>query len=579
MSSSWLSFQPVVNGWLLGFILAGLLLFFVWKELTRNAKLKAFRVAAVVVLIASLAGFLFQPSVKTEREAHQFLLLTKGYDRSRADSLVRAVPSLGVWKTREAASFPDAVEVNEATIREQLHDIAFVAGNGLPYYLVKEGQGFEFLPGNPSKGIIKLVRPLAVKVNQSATISGEINSEAGTTLVLRGPGEAEDSVAITKSGVMPFSLSFTPRQAGLFLYTLTSKDNQRAYSEPVPVEVLPETQLNILLLQNYPTAEVRQLKNFLTEKGHALALRSQVSKTDFRYEFSNREPVKIDRLGKELLASLDVVITDNESLASLNATERRSLEESVNEGLGILILIHTPSLNKIPLSDLPVKKYAKDTVRLSMPEGVVTLPAVPLAVEEEAQAVTRTSARILSGYVQKGAGKAGFQLLNETYRLALEGKTDVYAALWSPLLEGVARLTPDRFQVQLANTFPYYADEPLSVRVVAAGEEPQLKNDGVLLPVQEDVFVDDYWHADTWAGKPGWHTFTTQDSTAFNYYVSGVTEWQSLRQANQATDNSIRRKGTVASTSVMMPSKRIPRLFFFLVFLLAGSFLWLAPKL
>lgn len=581
MNSSWLSFQPVFAGWLLGLILLSLTAFFIWKEVARRTKLLSFRILAVGVMMTAIAGLLFQPSVQKEKKAKGFILLTKGYERNRADSLSKALPSLGVLRTKAAASFPGAIDLTDAQIKEHEPDIAFVIGDGLPYYLLSENSHFAFLESKPSQGIKKITSPASVKINQQAFVTGEITVDGETHMVLRGPGEAEDSVVVKGNGAASFSLSFYPRQAGLFLYTLTIRDKQGSYSEQVPIEVLPEEKLNILLTQKYPTAEVRSLKNFLTEKGHALALRSQVSKTDFRFEFSNREPVKIDRLGKELLSSFDLVIADNESIEGMNAAERKNLEESMNEGLGILVLVNTASLNKIPLSDLPVKKYHQDTARLQIQSTAVTLPATPLLISSNVvQPVTSASTRILSGYVQQGAGKVGFQLLNETYRLALEGKTNLYANLWSPLLEQIARLKPERFNIQLANSFPYYADEPLSVRVLAAGEEPELKNDSVFLPLQEDVLIDDYWHGITWAGKPGWHTFTTQDSTALNYYVSSNGEWQSLRQANQVKENRMQLPNReIIAASPVTQSKPISRLLFFTMFLLAGAFLWLAPKL
>lgn len=581
MNSSWLSFQPVFAGWLLGLILLSLTAFFIWKEIGRRTKLLSLRILAIVIMMTAIAGLLFQPSVQKEKKAKGFILLTKGYERNRADSLSKALPSLGVLRTKEAASFPGAIDLTDAQIKEHEPDIAFVVGDGLPYYSLSENSHFVFLESKPSQGIKKITSPASVKINQQAFVTGEITVDGETQLVLRGPGEVEDSVMVKGKGATSFSLSFYPRQAGLFLYTLTIRDNQRTYSEQLPIEVLPEEKLNILLLQKYPTAEVRNLKNFLTEKGHTLALRSQVSKTDFRFEFSNREPVKIDRLGKELLSSFDLVIVDNESIETLNTAERKNLEESVNEGLGILVLVNTTSLNKIPLSDIPIKKHHQDTARILIQSTVVTLPATPLLISGNAiQSVTSVSTRILSGYVQRGAGKLGFQLLNETYRLALEGKADVYASLWSPLLEKITRMKPEKFSIQLANSFPHYADEPLSVHVLAAGEEPELKSDGVLLPLQEDVLIDDYWHGATWAGKPGWHSFATQDSTTLNYYVSANGEWQSLRQANQVEANTMMTPNLEAIAALpVKQSKPISRLLFFTMFLLAGAFLWLAPKL
>ena len=105
-----------------------------------------------------------------------------------------------------------------------------------------------------------------------------------------------------------------------------------------------------------------------------------------------------------------------------------------------------------------------------------------------------------------------------------------YASLWSPLVERAARTQNPKFKIEIDQPFPIFPDEPLDVNVIAANATPQLTNDDVLIPLREDVVIDDYWHGTTWAGDEGWHQFVfEQDSAKHNYYVSNPTEWQSLR--------------------------------------------------
>jgi hypothetical protein len=466
------------------------------------------------------------------------------------------------------------------------NNIAFILGAGLPYYeQEKISPGYSFLPGIPPVGITQLHAPVHVQVNQVATISGTANTQGKTTVLLETPGGLKDSVVLTGAGEKPFSFSFQPQQPGLFLYSLSFRDSLMNKIEGhVPVEVLPEKKLNLLFVQKFPSAEVRYLKNFVAEKGHALAVRSQLSKNDFHYEFSNREPIRMDRLTTEQLNELDLLVLDSESLYGFSASEIKSIEQSLKAGLGIIILMNEVDLKKkIPLLNISLKTYAQDTVHLRMQTKRFVLPAQPVSVQANLPVTTITSSatRILSGYQHNAAGKIGFQLLHETYRLLLEGKTTEYAALWSPLLESTARLTQESFKIKISNTFPYYQDEPLAIEIIAASIEPELKSNTALLPLQEDAIIDDYWHTTTWAGEPGWHSLTTQDSTALNYYVSPANEWNALRAANQQRAHLAKQTSFtgVHPANPQTEHKPISSLWFFIIFLLASGFLWLAPKL
>ena len=166
-----------------------------------------------------------------------------------------------------------------------------------------------------------------------------------------------------------------------------------------------------------------------------------------------------------------------------------------------------------PFLSLTMRKIVGDTVRLNLRSSAYTFSTQPLAVIDIVEPVTQAKDRVLSGYVNKGAGRIAFQLLQETYRLVLEGKKIEYASLWSPLLERAARTLNPKFKMEIEQSFAIYPDEPLDVNVIAANTTPQLRNDGVLIPLREDVVIDDYWHGNTWDAEAGWHQFVfEQDS-------------------------------------------------------------------
>jgi|GEM_PF-654476 len=586
MNSSSLNIQPLFPLWAIFLGAALLLAFLVWKEIGRKSRFLLARIVAVVFMILSIVAWLLQPTQALRKETAGIILLTKNYDRTKVDSLVKKYPKLTILRLNDAVDFENVIAIQAYEWSDYKSEIAFILGDGLPFYEEEIINGpYTFIPSKLPIGITQLETPVDGHIGQMAMISGTINIPGRTTLILQGPGQAEDSVTLKGAGLKSFSLSFQSQQAGLFQYALVTRDSLNIETESkIPIEVKPEEKLSILFVQKYPTAEVRYLKNFLAEKGNAITVRSQISKTNFHYEYSNQESIRIDRLTPEILETLDLVFLDSESLNGLSPSELKTLEQACREGLGAIILLNsTDTKSKIPLLNASTTTYAQDTVRLKGTSTNFVLPATPVSIAATSviTPVVVSSNRTLSGFVNLGAGKVGFQLLHETYRLLLEGKINDYANVWSPLLESITRLKMQHFKIQIENQFPYYTDEPLSISVIAANEDPILKNENTTIPLQEDVIIDDFWHATTWADKAGWHQLQTQDSTQLNYFVSSADEWQTLRVTNQHKQHQSRSTSYSEKTQreLISIAKPISPLLFFITFLLSSGFLWLAPKL
>jgi hypothetical protein len=320
------------------------------------------------------------------------------------------------------------------------------------------------------------------------------------------------------------------------------------------------------------------------EQGHGLVVRSQLSKNNYRYEYANHAQVRIDRLSPDLLNAFDLLITDNETLESSNSMDKKMLEGAVKNGLGVVQLFNSINNKKTnEFLSIPITDFPKDTVQIQLGNAAYTLSALPVAINQDNTSILQTKGRVLSGFVDRGAGKIGFQFLQETYRLILQGKQLEYALIWSPLIERSARFKNQSSKIQLENAFPIYPDEPITLNVIASKADVRLKADGISLPLREDVVVDNFFHGKTWAEKHGWHQFMLEDdSITKNYYVSDEHEWQSLRTAQQQKANQL----VSHSDAVRLPrdqsskeEKPISLLLFFITFLLSAGFLWLVPKL
>ena len=588
MNNSWLSFDPVFPFWTIALSLGLSFAFFIWNEIYRSAKFLIARIIALLLILLSMVGLLTRPSYREEKNSAQILLLTAGYDKQKVDSIIQQ-NDVRVVRTQNTNPYPNAeVLTSDLRLSEIAADVTIITGQGLPDYALDlvDQKLFKFIPAATPDGIIDLSVPKPLIVNKRSSVAGIIRVAEKTTLKLIGPAGVEDSVVIKSRGQFPFDLSFTPKQTGLFVYSLEYRDATHNVKEKLPLEITGAQKLNILLLQKFPTAEVRYLKNYLAEKGHALALRYQTSKTNFRYEYANTNPIRVDRLTPELTSAFDLVLVDNTVLEELPSSERIVLQKAITNGLGAIVLADAfPAKGKIINQFLPfqVKPLAIDTVHMRFKGSkLYNLPFVPVEIIQDGSIVStmQHNGLTLSGYVHSGAGKIGLQLLKETYRISLEGNEDVYSFIWSDLIERVGRSKNKMFEINLSNPFPYYTDEPLAVDIISAGERPVLYADKNLIPVAEDVVIDDYWHAKSWAGNIGWHQFVSQDSTKVNYFVSDKGEWESLRVANQIKHNLlVQSSSSVVIGKNLYRNRLISPVLFYLIFLFAAGFLWLAPKI
>ena len=580
--------DPVFPLWVIAITLIPTFAFFIWKEVRSNQRFTATRILAQLLVLISIVGIILRPSIQKEVSSSGILLLTEGYSKVVADSLLTKYPTLKVVRTTEAEAFNNSEIVpDNKSLSSFSEKIRFVTGSGLsPDELAfLQGEKFKFIPGNTPEGITRISVSNPVRTNHSATINGIINyTGAGTTLKLAGTG-TEDSIHLGGKGITTFSFTIRPKQAGQFLYSLQTKDTAFV-NEKLPIEILPEHKLNILFLQKFPTAETRYLKNFLAEQGHRILLRYQTSKTNFSYEYANTSPVPVSRLTSALTESIDLLFIDSSVLSELSSSETTILRDAIHNGLGMIILDlpeKSTDLNKFV--SLTFKPLKFDTVHIHLgSSNQYTLPIQPINIttSKSIEATLTHNNKPLSGYSFKGAGKIAFQLLKETYRVRLEGNTDDYAFIWTPLVEKTARVKEIEFKMKLINSFPYYQDQSLDVEIISAGSAPTLLDGSIQLPTGEDVIIDDLWHSKTWASSPGWHHLSIkEDSMRLNYFVSKKNEWNALRIVNnmRATRLAESENEITSVISNSVETREISPLIFFLIFLFAAGFLWLAPKI
>ncbi|MCZ8215061.1 MAG: hypothetical protein O9262_02430, partial [Cyclobacteriaceae bacterium] len=111
-------------------------------------------------------------------------------------------------------------------------------------------------------------------------------------------------------------------------------------------------------------------------------------------------------------------------------------------------------------------------------------------------------------------------------------------------------------------------------------EKPLLYYEGQIIPLTENVLIDQYWSATLRPQKTGWNKILLNDSTPFTFFVAEQHEWSALRRQQQINLHQVEAlKQTKANDEPIVQYETIPNYFFYITFLLAMGFLWLAPKL
>jgi hypothetical protein len=246
MSNSLLSFHPIFSITVVLIIALPLFLLFVYKEFQRRQKFLAFRIVALSMMMISLFGLLLHPTYEKEEKSKTIILLTKGYQRNKVDSIVQKNLELKIISTADAAPYSNS-SILKSWYDLYEENIAFVVGQGLPSYSLEllQHKAFQFIPSQHPKGITQLTVPDNIYVNDRTKIEGLFNSTEKTKLKLIGPGGVEDSVTFGQ-GEISFSLTFAPKQSGKFIYSLVTENSSSTFSERLPIEVLPERKLRIL---------------------------------------------------------------------------------------------------------------------------------------------------------------------------------------------------------------------------------------------------------------------------------------------------------------------------------------------
>ncbi|MGY3793450.1 hypothetical protein [Aquimarina sp. 433] len=574
------------NHWMIPIVVCCLIIWgiFIWKEWGHFSKPK-FWIRSVVASLAILTmGILaLQPALPIHRKNAKVVILTDDYKKSTLDSLKNQYRNLTTITYQE----------NQTILKEiYTSDTIFVIGNGLASYdfWQLKDQNVTYINGAAPSGIIKYTYNQKATVGEQLVFKGVYNdAKKGTQLFLEEPsGDVIDSVTLQTDKNWKFELSATLKIAGNYTYKITEKDSLGTLlaKDSIPIQVAKRKNLRILIINDFPTFETKYLKNYLSEKGHKVLVKTKITKGKYKFEYFNTDRIPIGGFTEKSLAPYDLVILDALTAKNLSRNSRVALETVIRtKGLGLFIqpdesLFRTNNsllsfdVSREKTSEVRLYNETSAKVRkypFTIQQGLMLQP-IHIAANES----------VVSGCKHIGKGKVGTTLLKETYELLLNGKSATYQRIWSDIINKIGKKDSKAIYWD-GGEVPIRKDEPYEFTLRTFIPNPDvITENGYQISMARNIDIPNLWKGKIYPKTTGWnHIITAQDTTTvLNYYVTDTTTWQSNSkynriQANQRNFETSLSKDT-KTTSPVAPVNPIG-LYVFLICCL--GYLWLAPKL
>ncbi|PRX44381.1 hypothetical protein [Salegentibacter salegens] len=573
LNASW--FWPVLVCCLI------LLLIFLWKEWSQAGKKRFFfKIFLAILAVSSLALIAIKPAIPQEVREGNVLILTQGYKQNQLDSLKKEYRKIKVIDYRKDEVLP------ELKTSKQI----FVLGQGISAYDLNQFKELPvtYLPGDTVAGIVKLNYNPKNQVGNKIKVQGRfLKTKLGNRLVLEDAGgTAVDSIVFTSKENKNFNLETELKVAGNYVFNITLKDSlgEILSNNALPVKVTKEEALRILILNSFPTFEIKYLKNFLAESGHELVVKNRITTGRFKFEFFNTENTSLGNLNAGISEDFDLLISDSGAIRNLSSAENSALQNSIREtGLGLFILGEANTLNS--LGDFSVfeleRVSATETELDNLSETTTAKQPFQLKDEFGLEKIHSSNSSILSGYKRLGQGRIGTTLLENTWQLQLEGKQEAYQLVWSQLMEQISKRTSATASWKAKTDFAF-KDQAFEFQIRTSVENLRVSNEnGHLIPLKQDLNNQELWSGKTYPQKAGWQELKMeQDSTSvFKYFVHQAKDWQALKSYQTSQENNrFFQQEILEEESVKMPIAINP-LWFFGIFLISMGGLWLEPKL
>jgi hypothetical protein len=182
-----------------------------------------------------------------------------------------------------------------------------------------------------------------------------------------------------------------------------------------------------------------------------------------------------------------------------------------------------------------------------------------------------------------GNGKILLTTLQNTYSLLLSGQKDNYSNIWTLLLNAAAKKTGSRATVTLSPALPVLNQSAiLSIHNNNFRQPGQLGEDKIYL--EEDGLLPFIQSGKYWPTEAGWLPEVDAAGKTNWFYIYGKNSWATVNTAAKIAITKMyasqhAQGSLIKNTKQEKIRVEVPKLYFFLIFLLASGFLWFEKKL
>ncbi|MDN3584818.1 hypothetical protein [Mucilaginibacter flavus] len=576
--------------------------FAVWKEYARVNKTRlAWRVVAVLLAVVALSCIALPLTYQKDiikQDKNEVILLTPGY----------SVDSLSKYPTDKTFTLQEAIkkENAKAILLNNADELAAdstitqvcVLGDGLDKDELAKLNGLPvvFYPTPSKQGISAINWNQNLKAGDALIVQGNFKNTSAkkVKLILKGLSTGLDSMEVNNTGNNPFQLSTIPKSTGkniFYLLAITGKDTIE--NEQLPIQIEPVKPLKVLMLTASPDFESRFLKNWLSQNGYGVVVRSAISKDKFNKEFINIDQFSIDHLSQATLSKFDVLIGDLTVLKTLNSSEASALQQEVTQkGLGVIVKGDSTNHSTSWLQrDFPTDRLAiKDPAPVSLVlQGQLNksnkLNVGPVYIKSQSNTqnlVSDEHGHALANITLAGSGKLIFTPLNNTFSWMLNGYKSDYTNLWSLLIGKAARRAPVMENWDMLSSIPTIS-KPVQLQLQSAATPSGIKiGDALVSPTQHNLLPFE-WQTNYWPQISGWQS-AQQAGGALNwFYVYGEQDWPVIRALSKqmATKNYVDQNHIDSRVTKQIHEKStiaVSKIYFYVLLLIACVFLWVEAK-
>ncbi|WP_133470194.1 hypothetical protein [Paraglaciecola marina] len=529
---------------------------------------------------------------------------------------------------QEGVVIQDPVQIfNQATPLQALH----ILGSGLSEQQwqhlntlvppeILEAININFSPEQITLGLVDISFQKTLAVGEFLEVTGRlqrdtVNSNEATIfeLALLNPiGEVLTTQRI-RAGES-FNLSSPMKTQGQWLYRLqlTNPDSRLLLDEPIAISVGTSTPLQIFIKQSAPSFETRQFSNWASQYGTKLLIATQISKHKDIQQAINFNDDEIAKLSEpfnlKALQSFDLIILDGRAVLALSTEQIQALSRSVQQGLGVLILVdselaaswpleHIEWLDELSITPLDIASYSSiPSWPDSSIEEAIDINKADVSSSSQQILVTGNKGQSLVVKQNMGLGSIGLSLINTSYSWQTSGKTSEYSHYWQSLLKQLARPNQslqwqsedtERINFEDASFVQCLYGDANSVTFVIL-VNPQKPQE---IPLTNRLLQPQKHCLTLWPNQSGWYRLqasaepnvkrisSSTAKTVDTYgYVYSKENWQALRQSQAiaATEYVLKNHQYIASSNYY---KNLNKFWVWVALVLALSILWVERKL